>query len=394
MKLGDEVYLRLAEFLDKLPAGYPTTPDGLEIDILKHLFSPEEAEMAAHMRLFAEPPRVIAGRIGLAEEEVAERLEEMARKGLVLSVESGGKPHYMASQFVIGIHEFQVDRIDREHVDLIKPYLPYFKDEMTPMKQFRVVPVNSAIDTKSAVAPHERVKELVRGQDSAAVADCICRKGKSLNNEVCEKPLESCLVFSYAADYYLRYGKAREITIDDALGIIERADETGLVLMATHAKDIVNICCCCGCCCDALKLLKMAQRPVEHLYSEFQAKLTGPGDCTLCQACLERCQMEALVERDGAMRVEPDRCIGCGLCVSTCEGGALALHPVYAPENLPANQFHMLSEIAKERGKGFGALSPMMKRAKAKPFLMSLNMLYKSGAGKPLANFMSRRGWI
>ena len=38
-----DVYENLRAHLDRLPAGFPRTPTGLEIRILKRLFTPDEA---------------------------------------------------------------------------------------------------------------------------------------------------------------------------------------------------------------------------------------------------------------------------------------------------------------------------------------------------------------
>ena len=60
--MGDDVYIRLREFMNTLPAGYPSTPSGVEIRILRKLFSPEEAELT--MQLKNEPeelPAIAAG---------------------------------------------------------------------------------------------------------------------------------------------------------------------------------------------------------------------------------------------------------------------------------------------------------------------------------------------
>jgi ferredoxin len=393
MAMADEVYLKLAKFLDRLPGGYPETPDGLEIDILKYCFTPDEAEMAMRLRLFPEPPAVIARRSAKPEAEVSEMLAEMAQKGLIIGLGVGDQCFYMANQFVVGIHEFHVDSIDREYFELVEPYMDYFKDSMTPVKQFRVVPVNSAIDTTGTIASYDQVRSLVKGQSKAAVADCICKKGAALKGEACGKPVETCLVFDYGADLYIRYGKGREITIEQALDIIEQAEREGLVLMPTNSKEIMNICCCCSCCCGVLKLLRMTDRPADHIHSDFSARV-DPDSCTLCETCLDRCQIEAIVERDGSMYVDPARCIGCGLCVSTCEQNAMSLVARPSPGTIPENQFHMLTEIARERGVGFGALSPMMKRAKFDKMIKRLPLLYRSGIGRPMANFMAKRGWI
>ena len=47
----DDLYERLAEFVDDLPAGYPRTESGIELKILKMLFTPEEAELFMHLSL-------------------------------------------------------------------------------------------------------------------------------------------------------------------------------------------------------------------------------------------------------------------------------------------------------------------------------------------------------
>jgi DNA-binding MarR family transcriptional regulator len=89
--MSADVYTRLREFMDKLPAGYPETPTGVEIKILKKLFTPDEAELT--MKLNSEPEEVaaIAARIGMDEKELGAKLEEMAQKGLIYRVRSGDK---------------------------------------------------------------------------------------------------------------------------------------------------------------------------------------------------------------------------------------------------------------------------------------------------------------
>lgn len=391
--MGDDVYVELGKFLDKLPGGFPATPDGREIDMLKYLYTPEEAEMTMELRFFPEPASLIAKRAGKPETEVAGMLATMLQKGLCFGVSSRGQNYYQAMQYVVGVHEFHVDSLDREYYEMALPYTHYYKDSMTPVKQFRVVPVHSAIDTKLAVAPYNQIVDLVKEQNKAAVTDCICRKGKSLIDRSCGKPQETCLTFGIGADYYIQYGKGKEISIDRALELVQQADESGLVLMPTNSKNIINICCCCTCCCDLLALLKMHERPAEQVHADFLTRV-DPDSCAMCETCLDRCQMEALIERDGSMWVDPVRCIGCGLCVSTCEQGAVSLVSRPSPLPVAENNFHMLAEIAKERGVGFGKLSPMMKRTNGEQLSKMLPLLYKSGLGKQMSNFMAKRGWI
>jgi len=62
-----DVYERLREHLDTLPGGFPKTEDGVELRILRRLFTPEEAELAQHLRWKFEPASVIAKRAGMTE---------------------------------------------------------------------------------------------------------------------------------------------------------------------------------------------------------------------------------------------------------------------------------------------------------------------------------------
>jgi Pyruvate/2-oxoacid:ferredoxin oxidoreductase delta subunit len=318
-------------------------------------------------------------------------LDSMARKGLIYRMRAGEEDFFQAIQFVVGVHEFHVDSIDREYVELAEELDEYIAG--TVLQQFRVVPVKASLDATTAIAAYDRIRELIKSQDTFAVADCICRKSKHLVEEGCSKPRETCLIFGHAAQYYVDYNKGRKISVQDALDIIDTAEENALVLMPTNSKDIINVCCCCSCCCGVLKLLKKHPRPARSVYTNFQARI-DPDLCSECGTCLQRCQMEAVLEDDGFMRVDLERCIGCGLCVPTCASEAVSLVTRPSDLPLPVNQAHMLAEIAAERGLGFGKLRGMMKRGSDRSLGKTLPLLYRSGLGRPLVDFMSKRGWV
>ena len=84
-----DLYEKLAQHLDNLPAGFPRTESGVEMRILKRLFSPEEAETATLLTMMPEPVAGIAQRTGMDEAILADRLADMAKKGLVFSCRQG-----------------------------------------------------------------------------------------------------------------------------------------------------------------------------------------------------------------------------------------------------------------------------------------------------------------
>jgi electron transport complex protein RnfB len=351
--MANDVYKRLADFLDKMPAGYPRTESGVELRILRRLFTPEEAELSLHLTLLPEESRVVARRAGLPVAEVAQRLAEMTEKGLIYPVYTPGKPtQYMAPQFVIGFYEGQVNRLTMELVHDVEEYWPVLvQAEFWPQApQLRTIPVGQSVEAPLEVLPYESAEELVRRQTRFAVANCVCREEQDLAGHHCAKPRETCMTFGGAADYYVRTGLGRTISMEEALGILDLAEQTGLVLQPSYAKDAMNICACCGCCCGVLRMARMTSEPASVLVSAFRANL----DAELCQGCAtceSRCQMEAITV-NGKAALDLSRCIGCGLCVSTCPSGALNLvrKPAAEQRKLPADMVQAYIEWGKTRG--------------------------------------------
>ena len=111
--MSEDVYARLPEFMDSLPAGYPSTPTGVELRILKKLYTPEHAELTMQLTQDPEEASAVAARLGKPEAELAPMLEDMAMKGLIFRTRDGEKRLYRAYQFIVGVYEFQVGRMDK-----------------------------------------------------------------------------------------------------------------------------------------------------------------------------------------------------------------------------------------------------------------------------------------
>jgi electron transport complex protein RnfB len=369
-----DIYKKLAQHLDNLPGGFPSTETGVELRILRRLFTPEEAELAVHLNLIAEEARVIARRANLPVHEAAQRLEQMAYKGLLFRIEGKRRPaRYRALQYVIGIWEFHVNDLDVDLIRDMNEYIPTLFDGEIWKKvpQLRTIPVERSLSTELKALPYEKVAQLVDVQKKFAVAPCICRRESKMVGEGCDKPEETCLVFGVAADYYERNGLGRVIDKEETLEILQRAEEAGLVLQPSNAREIVNICCCCGCCCQVLKNLKRYPKPASYFSASFVAKI-NPDTCQGCGICVERCQMEALrLEGDQAL-LDPDRCIGCGLCVSTCPTESLRLvrKPDTEQPEVPRNVVDASIRLARQRGKlGPRELIKMQVKSKVDRFL-------------------------
>ena len=47
--------------------------------------------------------------------------------------------------------------------------------------------------------------------------------------------------------------------------------------------------------------------------------------CTLCDICLDKCQVHALSYKEGKLDINMSICVGCGLCARSCPENALKL---------------------------------------------------------------------
>ena len=353
MKSATDVYRKLARHLDNLPGGFPSTASGVELRILRRLFSPYEAELALHVSLLPETASVIAQRAGTTLDDAIRRLAEMARKGLIyeLAPEKGALT-YAAAQFVIGIWELHVNALDAELIRDFNEYLPTLAREALKFPQLRTIPVNRSLDARLTVMPYEKADELVRKATKILVAPCICRRERRMAGEACGAPEEACLIFDTAAEIYERNGLGRRIGREEALAILARAEEAALVLQPGNSQVPMNICCCCGCCCGVLRSIKSYPNPAALVSTPFVASFSRDA-CSVCGDCLGRCQMGALRLDAGAIDLDASRCIGCGLCVSTCPTGSLTLtrKPKSNQPDVPKNGIAASMRMGKSRGK-------------------------------------------
>jgi len=352
--MQEDVYLKLAQHLDKLPSGFPATEDGLELRILKRLFTPDEAELATHLNLIAEPAAVIARRAGLDKEITEQMLIEMADKGLIADFHEPGKqPLYMGFHFIVGIWEFQVNRLNTELIQDVDEYLErdFFKPQIWKENpQLRTIPIGESIPNPAEILPYEQAEKLIQAYDKFAVAECICRKEKRMVGEGCDKPLETCLVMGQNAEFYERYRKGRPIDKTEALGLLDLADEHGLVIQPANSKDAGYMCFCCGDCCGVLRNIKQYPQPGTLVSSPYFA-VSDEEICSACETCVDRCQMGA-IQVNGHAQVLRERCIGCGLCVTTCETGAMHLErkPEYEQPYVPKDAQENFLRLARQRG--------------------------------------------
>ena len=357
MDKENQLYRDLQEYLNRLPDGFPATESGVDLKLLRHFFTPEEAEIALQLSMKPEPLMRIYNRVrksGMSVEELQQHLDRMVRKGTVKPKEDGYKEkHYSSASFGMGgIMSVQVERVTK---DLYENYGQYRSETGTvrgssgePTPPLRTIPVEKSIplSDKYKVGSYDDVRKIIQDVPGPiAVANCICRHTMELVGGSCVKTdlRETCLIIGPDhARHYVDMGVGRFVTKEEMFDILDKIQEAGLVLQPENSQRPEAICCCCGDCCVLLKVLNQHPRPVDMYITNYYAEVDR-GLCNGCQECIEKCQMNALTMADGVAEVNLDRCIGCGNCVVRCPENAVRLLKK-EPEKIPVkdkNTFNM-----------------------------------------------------
>ncbi len=353
----DGLYRDLQRHLDRMPIPFPATQSGVEIRILRQLFSPEDARIALCLSAIPEPLPVIHRRTKgkVNREALQAALDSMAERSLIQRLPGKHGPQYGKSVFVVGIYEGQLNRLTPELERDVRQYLDeafgkaLYRKDRSP--QMRVVPVNRTIVPERAVARYDDIRQVVRESEGPfAAMPCICRQGRGLTGEPCKQTRteENCLTIGVAAKFTVGRGWARFLTRDEMLAKLDLADREGLVLEPQNSQDPIFVCCCCGCCCGVLTTAKKLPRPADFFGATYRAAV----DATVCQecgTCETRCQMEAVTSDATGTKVDEARCIGCGLCVSTCPSGAMRLELREHLKAPPADTAALYAQIFRER---------------------------------------------
>ena len=356
----DDIYRALQQHMDHFPVRFPARTGGAEIRLLKRLFTPKEAKIATKLRFTPYPsetvddifPRVKDS--GVAKEELEGTLEEMAKKGLIGYRKEGETRYYGNVPWVLGIYEYQVDKLTPELVADIQHYYdspPTEEIQRTGIPQMRTIPVGESVRREDSIALYDNIQQLIENSDGPfVVANCICRQEKDIAGDSCKATnrRELCIGVGNFTQAYIELGWGREVSKEEILTILRKNKDEWLVLQPSNTQDIEFVCSCCGCCCGLIKNPKAAPRPVDYFTTNYFASVE-PDLCTACETCVELCQMEAVTLEGDTVNINLDRCIGCGVCVANCPSEALKLETKEQLHEPPKNYEDLFSQIEQRR---------------------------------------------
>jgi len=359
-----DIYERLREVLDSHPS---TAPKAKSIDeILRILFTPEEAAIAVTMSYKAKSSTGIAQKVNIPDGEVKKQLESMANKGIIFSRNKDGEKLYGLVPLIPGVFEFPFMKGGGTpmHERLGHLWEEYHNEALgtsfagNPTPLMRVVAVEKSVPATDRIHPYEEIKNFIDNASYLALTNCACR----ISVAGCDKPKEVCLIFDGMAEFLVERGFARQINKEEGVKVLDQAEAAGLVHTSNNSAEKANLICnCCPCCCTVLR--GRTQLGHEHAFepSRFEARVDD-GSCTGCAACAdERCPMKAIEMKDGIAVVNADKCIGCGLCVTACTAEAITLAERATIPQTPKSIQEMGIKAAQEKGRLDGFVKIMQK---------------------------------
>ncbi|HQA08562.1 MAG TPA: FAD-dependent oxidoreductase [Syntrophomonadaceae bacterium] len=303
-----EKVLDLANKINGTITGQPgaLTAESLEYRLIEPFLTEEMAEVALCLKM-GKPQRVemVAEKCGKPVEQVKQMLSQMAMDGIILFFTKDGIDRYALQPWIPGVYEMMVlNRENRKKYPLTR----YFDEHAQHLGEtvapnvpvghglMRVIPVQAAVDGSSRRASYEEIMNILDKHEIFAVADCQCRLSNREHGQGCGHTVEDmCLVFGPIAPYYIRTGRGRQITKEEAFAVIEKAEREGLIHEVPNIvgpENIGAVCNCCGCGCFMLRNVTCYNVP-DVVRSNYVSQV-DTSKCVACGLCVENCQVNAL----------------------------------------------------------------------------------------------------
>ena len=276
---------------------------------LASILTDDEADVAIAAGLRKERTvEYLAKKVGKSEEEVEKLCKHLAWIGVFRGTtdRTDGKDRYYMQIFAPGIMEMLVNNQEllKTHPEVGRAFEEYTRirmQNMTPILPngyglMRVVPVESAIRDIPDAEKYDKLSYYLDKYDVFSVSPCSCRAARTSIGDGCgHLDEEMCVQMGKGAEHYIKTGRARQISREEAWEIIKRAEENGLMHDMPNIEELGEssaICNCCSCACFGLRVgLMFGARDV--IRSNYVAEV-DEAKCVACGQCVENCPANAL----------------------------------------------------------------------------------------------------
>ncbi|MBN2626683.1 MAG: FAD-dependent oxidoreductase, partial [Spirochaetales bacterium] len=282
-------------------------PEDSEYRILEPVVTDEMAEIALLLEI-RKPKSLsrIVKKSGKPADLVKKHLDQMAWDGVIKVEEIGGEDHYFLELYVPGVMEYMVaNKANVEKYPVIAECFEEYTRRLGGLMAgnipvghgvMRVIPIQQAIEGDTKKASYEEIDYLMNKHDVFSVADCACRTSMRVIGQGCGHQVEEiCIQMGPAAEYYIRTGKGKEITREEAKAICLQAEKDGMVHSIPNLSgpgEALAICNCCGCGCFGLRNTTFYKNP-DWSRSNYIASVDRD-KCVACGECAENCQANAV----------------------------------------------------------------------------------------------------
>ncbi|MGP8154175.1 MAG: ATP-binding protein [Smithella sp.] len=360
----DEKYKKAGEVISTA-GGTPLPVSDTLIRLLKYFIMDDEVDfIAAFADKKSQTMEQLKLSSGLPEEEINKKVKNLAGRGVIFNQPNskGIMVFRLLPLFNVGTFEYnfmgklkknnrekeisllfsklfeELRNMVQDNYDLIIPILmaappvdrtvPLFENK--PKNESVKIIINKKLETDiDRIVPSQKVEELIQKFDEIALGHCFCRHYKDLAGSPCKQTdeRETCFTFGKSARFTSEQGFSRMISKDEALKVLKRAEEAGLVHKAYHpnfdtSKDETSICNCCRCCCanGADNMIAPITNATNFL------SVVNDDLCIGCGKCVEGCHTyAAYLNDDKKARRKEELCIGCGVCAHFCPQNAISM---------------------------------------------------------------------
>jgi Na+-translocating ferredoxin:NAD+ oxidoreductase subunit B len=325
----NNIYEQLRETLDRYGIGFPSVP-GVDVAYLKGIFTEEHARVFVAMENRFQLATEIAERLNQNPDDIKTILDIMADKGLVMTSTKTEPTFYAPLPWLTGWGDWTAFWEDEKTALLEQEYRKGFRQKMKGSNYkrniFRTVPVYETIPDKSTVAPYDDIRKIIERADSISVADCYCDAHRKKQGQHTTEPLERCFLFGVYADYLIEKGFGRRLSKEEAMAILTKCEDAGLVHNVTDLENPIFICNCpeyCG--SNIARRVAPSPFAISPRIHNYVASV-NTDQCSGCEACLESCNLKAIsMGQQGVAQINGETCVGCGVCVTKCPAEALTL---------------------------------------------------------------------